>query len=233
MRQSIVLLSLLVLVMAGGAYAADQPGAGAGTPAVAPAANASDVGADQQEAAADAQDEAATEAEEAGEEGRKRRDIALMLGVYDPINSQVKDIFGSSWLRLGLRQLPTELGTRWRPGYDVNYYGMQRTNLLVPGGKEKVRLIPITVGLLRAFGKDEKVRSYVALNAGPYYGRVLAPSIGVNTTGWRLNANAAVGWIFRERFCIEGRYEFMDELAGLDFSAFSVSVALRIYSKQR
>jgi len=52
----------------------------------------------------------------------------------------------------------------------------------------------------------------------------------VNKTGWGLNANATVAVVLNKRLLIEARYEFMDEFAGLDFSAFTFSAAFKVFS---
>ena len=226
MKWLFVLVALISIALAGAACAADQPGSDNDKPAATLAAGQSNTGDDDQAATTsqdqsntEDNDQAATTGEDEPEKARAK--WGLVVGLYNPVNSRVKDIFGDSWLRIGLHPLPTDLPEHWRIAFDGSYYSMSR-------GNDKVKLIPITVGVLRGFGQDEKMRSYVALRAGPYYGDLNAPSIGVDKTGFGLNANATYGMIWKERFVLEGRYEFMDKFGGLDFSAFSISAAIRI-----
>lgn len=144
------------------------------------------------------------------------------IGIYRPTSEKVQDTFGSNWTRFGLRPFLTEVPDRWRFMFDLSYYGMSN-------GDDSATLIPITAGFMKGLTQHKDMLTYVALNMGPYYARVDAPSIGVNKTGWGLNANATVGAIFNQRWSLEARYEFMNEFAGFDFSAFSISVGLRMF----
>lgn len=160
---------------------------------------------------------------------KPRTDFGLSVGLFSPADSGVRALFDDdNWLRLGLRPLPTRVPEhRWQPAFDVSYYSMSHERL---GVKDEVELLPITFGFLRGFGREDETRAYVAVHAGPYYGDLHAPSIGVDARDWGLNINATVGVIFDGRYCLEGRYDFMDELGGFDFSAWSISLAVKAFS---
>ena len=206
MKRLLVFVFIFV-VMAGAAYAADQT-----TPA-----------ADQSVAT----DTTTVQADQTTEEQPVKKpstNYGLMIGLYNPIDSEVKDIFGSSWIRYGLRPLPKDLPERWRPHFDVSFYSMSHNN-------DNVMLIPITVGVLKGIGdQDKDTRMYMAVNAGPYYADLNAPSVGKSKTGWGINSNATVGLLFKDRLSVEARYEYMNDFAGLDFSAFTLSAAFKVFS---
>lgn len=159
--------------------------------------------------------------------------FGLMVGVFNPTNSATKELFDDSWVRVGIRPIPRELSERYRFTFDTSYYTMSKNYADAEGNiifADKVKLIPITVGLLRGFNQGKDLRSYVGVNVGPYYGSFKAPSISVNEKRWGLNANVSAGVIYKDRIALEGRYEFMEKLGGYDFSAFTVSASYRIFS---
>lgn len=153
---------------------------------------------------------------------RGRTAYGLMIGSYNPVNSTVKGVFGDNWPRYGLRPLPLDLPEKWRPTWDVSFYSMSRLN-------NSATIMPITGGFLRGFGKG-KDRAYASVTVGPCYYNVNSPTLGVDNKGWRLGGSATLGFTFRDRLSIEGRYELMDDFAGLDFSAFTVSATLRLFT---
>lgn len=223
MKRLFVLVSLVAIVTAGATYAEDQPGPVVDKSVAVDAADESSPAVDEPEAT-DAEDQPGADREESEKKGEKpRTDFGLLIGVYNPTDSSVKDVFGDNWLRLGLRPMRTRVPNRWVMSYDLSYYSMSNNG-------HRATLIPLTAGVMHGFGKDEKRQMYVAVHAGPYYGRVRAPLIGVHKSGWGLNVNTTLAVVFDKRFLIEARYEFMDDFAGLDFSAFTLSAAFKVFS---
>ncbi|HUV03721.1 MAG TPA: outer membrane beta-barrel protein [Armatimonadota bacterium] len=222
MKRLCMLLPIVLILIAGASYAEDQAG-----PAVdkwkpvsliaqAPSAPAEPetTGAENQAPARPGEPETRIH--------RPRLGFGLTAGLYNPTNSLVRDVFGKNWFRFGIRPMPTELPERWRVMFDVSYYAMSNED-------DDVTIIPVSVGLIRGFGKSEKRRAYGAVNVGPYYCNLNAPSMGLDKTGWGLGANATVGVMFRNRWSIEARYELMDKFEGLDFSAFTISAAYKLF----
>ena len=215
MRLSALLL-LTVITLAGAAYGADEPAADAtqpttpstGQPGVVTPAEAVPIQIPVTE-----QPEKPVNA------------INLMVGLYKPINSQTADLFGDNWLRFGLKTLPVTHLPQWRPTFDINYYAMSKTFLGPPNLKNRATLIPATVGITRGFGSQEKRWLYVSVGAGPFYGQVNAPTIGVKKSGFGLNANAIVGIHLHRKWILEGRYEFFSKFADQNFDAFVISLA--------
>ncbi len=212
-----VLAFLLLMMLAGAAYAADQPNDANVTPAV--VYTNADSGNNTAPATPPAEED---------QNQKKRTVFALTAGMYTPNDSLTKGVFGDHFLRLGIRPLPTNAPHGWRFAYDVNYIGLTS---ITEGtlSTNKATLIPITAGFLRRFGKD-KVKSYAAINVGPYYGNAKIPDAHIKESGWGWDANLTLGTVFNEQFCIEARYDMMSKFAHLDFSSLSVSVAMKIFT---
>lgn len=155
-------------------------------------------------------------------EKKKPTVFALSLGLYSPTNGTVKRIFGSGYTRLGIRPLPTNAPHDWRFAFDVNFISMSSIN-------GSATVIPLTAGVLRRFGKNN-VKSYAALNVGPYYGSLSIPPLDINQHGFGLDANLTFGTVFNERYCVEARYDLMNQFAGYDFSSLSISVAVKMFT---
>jgi len=226
MKRLCVLLFLAAIVVAGASYAADQASPAVDKlDAVYLVAQSTGAAGESEATGVGNQPNRSESPEE--KPTKPRTNYGLMLGLYNPINSQVRDVFGDNWVRFGIRPLPKDLPDRWRPSFDASYYSMSNDRLLFT---DRATIVPITAGFLRGSSKARKTQTYVGVHAGPYYCDVHAPSVGVDKRGWGLNANASVGVIFRDRWSVEARYEFMNEFEGLDFSAFSISASFKIFS---
>jgi hypothetical protein len=92
-----------------------------------------------------------------------------------------------------------------------------------------VSLLPLTFGVTRAFGQDTNMRPYAALRAGPYWGSVNSPILGINKSRVGIDANAAVGLLFRNGFYVEARYDYLSQLEGLNFNGFFLSAGIKLF----
>lgn len=214
-KHSFVLISLIALLAAGNVFAADQPAMSS---------------TDENPALVTQQAETTIESQPppdqptlAAEDTRKPAHVfGIGIGSYTPVNSEVKDIFGGTRLRVGLRPLLKETPKRARFMYDVSFYSLRKDD-------DRAILIPLTVGVLQGFGQDTKTQTYAAINAGTFYGKVEAPTVGVSDSGWGFTANLSVGLIYNKRLMLEGRYEIMSEFAGYKFDSFSILAAYRLF----
>jgi hypothetical protein len=145
------------------------------------------------------------------------------IGVFFPTDSAVRSVYGSTWVRVGLSPLSFQHPEKWSFCFDIGILNRNKTN-------DDVLLIPVTVGFTRAFGQNVEARPYVAIRAGIYYVDVNSAAFAVDDTGYGFNANAAVGMTFNDKFYIEGRYDFYNDFQGIDFSGFSVSAGVRIFT---
>ncbi len=169
-------------------------------------------------------DPAAVTAELTLSEEQPRRQphlFGLGVGSYTPINSDVTDVFGGTKLRVGLQPILRETPRRLRFNYDVSFYSLWKND-------DQAVLVPLTIGVLQGFGQETKMQTYASINAGAFFGRVEAPSVGVSDSGWGFTANVCLGLIYDQRLSIEGRYEIMDRFAGFKFDSFSILAAYKI-----
>ena len=149
--------------------------------------------------------------------------FGLAVGSYSPINDDVKDAFGGTKWRIGLRPLLTETPKRARLMYDVSFYSLDKED-------NQAILIPLTAGIMKGFGQETKTQTYAAINAGVFYGDVDAPTLGISESGWGFTANATLGLIYNKRLSLEVRYEIMEEFAGFNFYSFSMLAAYKVLS---
>lgn len=221
-KRSLALAWMFAMLAAGAVAAAEQP--------VIPADNENPVLIAQQTepSTSDAQvsEDANTEipAEEPileGDDKKPARIFGLALGSYTPINDDVKDAFGGTKLRVGLRPLLTDAPKRMRLMYDVSFYSLTK-------GETEAILIPLTAGLMKGFGQETKTQTYAAVNAGVFYGSVDAPTLGISESGWGFTANLTMGLVYNRRLSLEARYEIMDEFAGFKFNSFSMLAAYKV-----
>ena len=211
MKRLIVLMSVIAILAAGIVWAADETPVPT-TPQPVPAVE------QPKEAPADSQ----AQPESTTETRKAKLHFGPSIGLFNPTGSAVQDTFGGNWTRFGLRPFLTEVPKRWRFMFDLSYYAMD-------DGTDRATLIPITGGFMKGLSQHKDMLTYAALNMGPYYANVDAPSVGINKTGWGLNTNATLGIVLNQRWSFEARYEFMNEFSGFDFSAFSLSVGLRMF----
>lgn len=209
-KRFVILMSIIVVLAGGIALAADQP---------VPPVTGTEV-AQQEGTSTDAPASEAT-AELEAQPRKPPLVLGLAVGSYTPIDSDVKDTFGGTKLRVGLRPLLTEAPERVRFMYDVSFYSLEKDD-------DQAILIPLTIGVIQGFGQGTKLQSYAGVNAGIFYGRVDAPSIGTWDSGWRWTANATVGLIYNKRLSLEARYEVMPRFAGFKFDSFSLMVGYKI-----
>ena len=213
MKRFLVITSIMVILAAGIAWAADEAPT---TPAPTSQPSASAEQPTDKPADAEAKPESTVETRKA------KLHFGPVIGIYRPTSAKVQDTFGSNWTRLGIRPFLTEVPDRWRFMFDLAYYAMD-------DGTDRATLIPITAGFMKGISQRKDMLTYSALTLGPFYGNIDAPSVGVNKTGWGLNANATLGIVFKQRWSLEARYEFMNDFGGFDFSAFSIAAGLRLF----
>lgn len=151
--------------------------------------------------------------------------IALVGGVFVPSNSQTRDDFASTWLRIGLK--PFEREKRTWPHFSAEGGALQFS------GPTDVELYQITAGVEKGFSPRGSVQPYVSLRVGPYYGRMTEDLTGAKYTKVGLNANASVGLIFSRSFYAEARYDYFNKFEGVNFSGFSLAAGFRLFDLPR
>jgi|GEM_PF-2401821 hypothetical protein len=159
-----------------------------------------------------AQDEQQTE---------KKASFALTVGKIYPTNSRTSDDFGGSWTRFGLTSFDPVKPNNWRLSVEGSAYRLN--------GEGRVRIYPITAGVIRGWNLNSKTQTYVALRTGPYWGSFDSDTLGIDENKIGLNTNAAVGMVFKKKIYAEVRYDFFSEIGGYRFDGVSVSVGLHLF----
>lgn len=156
--------------------------------------------------------------------------IGVDLGVFFPSDREVRNVFGSSWTRIGLTPISFQRPESWKSSLDFSYLRQSRAG-------NTVTLIPITFGVTRSFGDDPSARPYIAFRVGPYFADVdspdrgfESPSLGVDASGVGFNANASLGLSFQNSFYIEARYDFFSDFKGVSFNGFYFSAGVRLFT---
>jgi len=154
---------------------------------------------------------------------REKIPVSIGCSFFFPTASSTRGAFGGTWPQLSVGRLETERPNKWKATFDLASF--KRDDAY------EARLIPLTVGVQRGIGSDstKAVQPYVALRAGPYYGRVEAEALGISETRIGINANAAVGVVLQERYFVEGRYDYLGRVAGFDLGGFSISAGVRVF----
>jgi hypothetical protein len=161
--------------------------------------------------------------------------VGVDLGVFLPTDSDVKDVYGKSWFRIGVTPISFQPPGNWRFTFDLGF--LKRSNdITVPEGKgggtvlsNDVTLIPLTFGYTRSFTESTDFMPYTAVRIGPYYANVDSDSFGVDHSGFGINANAAFGVSFSQRFYVEARYDWYSKFKDINFSGFSISAGVKLF----
>ncbi len=153
-------------------------------------------------------------------EARTKVSLDVSYTVFWPSSSHARDVFGSPWSGIGVGVFEVPQPDIWGFTWDVSFFTHDALG--------KARLLPVTVGYQRGFSGTRSVQPYVALRAGPYWGKVSIPSAGIRDTTVGLNGNVAMGVFFSRRFFVEARYDAFTHLAGTDFNGFSIAGGVRV-----
>lgn len=155
-------------------------------------------------------------------EAREKIPIYIGYCYFFPTAASTRDTFGKAWPQITVGKLEKKRADKWATTYDLASFRR--------GGENKATLVALTMGAEHSIGSlsTETLQPYVALRAGPYYGRLKADELGVNATHIGINANAAFGVVIKERYFLEGRYDLFERMAGFNLSGFSISTGMRI-----
>ncbi len=154
----------------------------------------------------------------------------LDVGAFFPTDGDIRDRFGGSMLRIGLRPFDPKSGN-WRFVTDVTILSGRR-------GDNRLLAVPLTFGFLKSFGnEDDETRTFVMIGAGPvYYDYAIERLTNGGTTVTRIKertfgtaAHVDAGIVFGNRFSITGRYDWMSRSRGFDFSGFSLTFSFALF----
>jgi hypothetical protein len=157
-------------------------------------------------------------------EKSEKRTITLgaSFDLFRPFSSTTRDRFGDTWIGIGGGFFDRRQPTHWAFSFDLDFRGHDDIG--------EATLIPLTFGAVRGLGAKTKAgwQPFVALRVGPYYGKVEGDRLPTEDETLGLNANAALGIIYRERYALSLRYDFFSHFAGTDFSGLSLRASVRV-----
>lgn len=156
---------------------------------------------------------------------RPRSSIALMGGVFFPVDSETRDRFSKTWVRADL--VPFQREKRTSTHFTIES-GAYRFN-----GPTSVRLYEVSAGLEKGLPQRGSVQPYLALRAGPYWGRMTESETGIRERNTGLNLNASCGFIFNRNLYTELRFDYFSKFAGVDFSGVSLTLGFRLFDLGR
>lgn len=148
--------------------------------------------------------------------------IGIDGGVFLPSDSTVRNVFGDSWARIGLTPISFQTDQRWRFTFDVGFLNASSFG-------NDATLIPVTFGVTRAFPDKSEIVPYVAVRVGPCFADVNSPFLGIDESEVVMDVNVSLGITVRKTFYLEVRYDWMSEVAGLDFSGLFISAGIRLF----
>jgi len=148
--------------------------------------------------------------------------IAVSFQVYYPTSSETKDVFGNAWTGFGLDVLRLQDTEKWRPL--ISFHGMTTNDI------GDATIIAANFGMQKTFGdEDDDVQPFVVLQAGPYWGDVEVPSLGVDESKLGFNANVEGGIIINKRFQLKVRYDYYSRIGGFSFDGFTISAGIKLF----
>jgi hypothetical protein len=155
-----------------------------------------------------------------------RDKISIYAGYtyFTPAASSTRDAFGGAWPKPTLGRLETKKTNKWTLTYDAASFQHE--------GDYDALLVPVTIGVQHRLGgsNTDAVQPYVALRAGPYYGKVEDDDADISQSYVNLNANVGVGVVIQKRYLIEARYDhFGGRPEGFRLDGFSILAGVKLF----
>lgn len=155
------------------------------------------------------------------------------VGAYFPTQSEIRDAFGDTLMRFGVRPFERRISDKWKFIVDVHALSARKDG-------NKLFAMPVTFGLTRSFGNPEsKAIPFVQVAAGPaYYDYTIYRDVEVSAEGGKKvereriskkrfggNANFEVGMLFDHRFALVARADVYTKSDDFDFSGISLTLS--------
>jgi hypothetical protein len=142
---------------------------------------------------------------------------------FSPLSSETREVTDKSWPQIAAGRFENKKPAEWKLTYDAASF---RHN-----GDVETMLIPVTIGIQKRIGgpRHDGILPYVALRTGAYYGKIKDEDRDISESRIGLNANAAIGMVYREDFLLEARYDFFGgKLHGLRMDGVSLLVGFKL-----
>lgn len=157
-------------------------------------------------------------------EGERKRTISLAVSanLFRLFSGTTRERFGDTWFGIGGSIFDRREPTRWAFDFDLEIRGNDDVG--------EATLVPLTFGVIRGLGEKTAAgwQPFVALRAGPYYGKVEGDRLPIEDETVGLNANATLGLIYRERYSLSLRYDYFSRFARTNFDGLSLRAAVRV-----
>ena len=143
------------------------------------------------------------------------------VGAFFPNSGEMRDMFGSAFVRFGIGPFEKRISERWRSTFDFAILGANKDG-------NRIFALPLTFGVTRSFGNpNSRSIPFVQVCAGPAFfdydlGR---GSERFKTSRVGGNANVELGILFDRRFAITLRGDFYTKTDDFDFSGTSITFA--------
>lgn len=152
---------------------------------------------------------------------RERTKWGLQVGAYFPADSEIRDLFGDSLLKIGLSPVSQRYEKSFAITPDVTF-------ITAEGNNSRMFIVPVTANLSTGM-KSNGLKSFVSVGAGPAYMdyKLRRPdtkgfiTFKERTVGWNMNFEAGV--LIGERIAIEARYDWFQEMDDFDFSGWTIN----------
>jgi hypothetical protein len=155
--------------------------------------------------------------------GSKRIFIVPSAGTYLPMNSKVKDLFGSSWNSVGIGVSLKGRETDFDK-VKFNYHMLSRNS-----NGNKILMIPLGFQFKhRLTDEDAFFSPYVGLGTSLYLARIKSIPDGINT---RLTTAGGASLLFGAdigpNLSVDAAYHAVSQIKGFDFSGLQAGVRVR------
>ncbi len=156
-----------------------------------------------------------------------RNYLGLKGGLYLPSDSEIRDIFGSNIIVVGLSIDDfTRQADKWRLTFDFDFITGKKDN-------NKFFAAPVTASFGRVFGnRDDDMRPYVRFGAGGAYFdySITRPSNSqrYSQKKFGFSADAEVGVFIGETVRLSAKYVTLSEVDKFNFSGLQITATVNL-----
>jgi hypothetical protein len=153
--------------------------------------------------------------------------LGVKGGIYFPTNSEIRDIFGSNLVVIGISVDDfSRQADKWRLTADFDF-------ITGKDGDDKFFAMPVTASFGRVFGSPEdNFRPYVRFGAGAAYFdySITRPSTleRFQEKRFGLSANAEAGFFVGERLRVSAKYNWFSKVDDFDFSGLQLTATFNL-----
>lgn len=150
----------------------------------------------------------------------------LKAGIFMPTSTEMRDLFGDTWLSMGITPGQKVFTDKWTFGGDIGLIWANR-------GGNRLLLVPGTVGFSRRFSSGkETVVPYAAIRAGvAYYDYSITRPLGPTFTRTKFNttANAELGLVVSQKLTLGARYDWFAKSDDFQFDGLTLWAQLTLF----